>query len=471
MAAQEKRRVMEAERRLKLQEKAERRLQTQQRRAQEKEKARERKDAKAEEAVRTVVEHDQTHEQEEFERLEHELVTRLNEVSRRKKEYMESIKGRSVVEERVVKRESRVQSQGNPAARAAERSSREDSLMRMPLAKRRTGSKRRHRREGGRNGRTKGTNADDDQAHSASPLMLDHGPSVGNAEQDGGAASQSISLENGTGGTGAGFVHTTTGDHTVSSTADIAQANSEQHSVSPHVDLHLRGSGVQISSDSAGSARKVIPVMQRTRANKRKLRKLRQVLGSMKDEASSQYCPQQEKWLQMRDRSRTSQRLMQIINHANAALKQHDERSIEHALQDLSRWIGAQGQCVEEPIDFCQAGAIDILVRLGTKAGVRQSKLSAVETLYALAKSNSKIWIGMLLMNHITPFVDVVTSVLHCTSTVEEVAEEPTHVTSYKSAYMNLISLFLRSTADVIKQESCECLCAALGEYVVHSRV
>ena len=56
-------------------------------------------------------------------------------------------------------------------------------------------------------------------------------------------------------------------------------------------------------------------------------------------------------------------------------------------------------------------------------------------------------------------------------STVEEVAEEPTHVTSYKSACMNLISLFLRSAADVVKQESCGCLCAALGEYVVHSRV
>ncbi len=471
-AAQEKRRVMEAERKHKLQEKAERRLQTQQRRAKEKEKARERRDAKAEEAVRKV-EHDQTHEQEEFERLEHELVTRLNEVSRRKKEYMESIKGRSV-EERVVKRESKVQSHGKPAAGEGQHSTRDDALLRMPLAKRRTGSKRRHRREGGRNGRTKGPYTDDDQAHSASPLTPAHGPSsVGcNGELNSGkAGSQSISLQNGTGGTGAGYVHITTGERTTaSSTADVAQANSEQHHVSPHVDLHPRSSSVEIPSDSSGSVQKVIPVMQRTRANKRKLRKLRQILSSMKEEISSQYCPQQEKWLQMRDRSRTSQRLMQIISQANAALKQHDERSIEHALQDLSRWIGAQGQCVQEPIDFCRAGAIDLLVRLATKAGVRQSKLSAVETLYALAKSNDKLWVGMLLMNQITPFVDVVTSVLHCTSTVEEVAEEPTHVTSYKSACMNLISLFLRSAADV-EQESCACLCAALGEYVVHSRV
>eukprot|EP01044_Picomonas_judraskeda_P010173 COSAG03_NODE_1292_length_4391_cov_1.278425_2_plen_360_part_00 len=269
-------------------------------------------------------------------------------------------------------------------------------------------------------------------------------------------------------------MHTATAENTVSPTADVAQDNSEQHNAPPHIDLHLQYSGVETTTDSSGSSsvRKAIPVMQRTRANKRKLRKLRQVLGSMKEEMSSQVCPQQqEKPLQMRDRSRTTQRLMQIISQATTALKQHDERNIEHALQDLSRWIGGQGQCVEEPIEFCRAGAIDILVRLATKSGVRQSKLSAIETLYSLAKSNDKIWLGMLLTNHITPFVDVLTSVLHCTSTVEEVVEEPAHVTSYKSACMNLISLFLRSSGGVVDQDSCGCLCSALAEYVVHSRV
>jgi hypothetical protein len=191
----------------------------------------------------------------------------------------------------------------------------------------------------------------------------------------------------------------------------------------------------------------------------------------MKEDMGPQYGAQQDIWLQVGEGSRTSQRLIKIISQANGAVKQHDERSLEHALQDLSRWIGAQGQCVDDPIDFCRAGAVDILVQLATKVSARHSKLGAAETLYSLVKTNAKIWLAMLLMNHITPFVDVMTAVLHC-STVEDVVEEPTHVTSYKSACMNLISLFLRGTRDVVDDsESCRCLCSALAEYIVHSRV
>jgi hypothetical protein len=476
-AAQEKRRSMEAERKLKLQEKAERRLQTQQRRAQEKEKARERKDAKAEEVARRT-EHAQTHEQEEFERLEHELVTRLNEVSRRKKEYLESIRGKSA-HERSAKQQLEVKAHIEVDTEEGEDANGDESLLALPLARRRSGGKRRHRREGARSKgtvRSTGTNADDEQAHAAPlltpnhDLVVAHGPEIDST----GSLSDLVLPEHTTGGvtgTAATNLLRTTSPGVASPTTHEARALGTQQDDMPSADVQLRGSELDTPSDGAGSTRKAIPVMQRTRANKRKLRKLRQILSSMKEDMGPQYGAQQDIWLQVGEGSRTSQRLIKIISQANGAVKQHDERSLEHALQDLSRWIGAQGQCVDDPIDFCRAGAVDILVQLATKVSARHSKLGAAETLYSLVKTNAKIWLAMLLMNHITPFVDVMTAVLHC-STVEDVVEEPTHVTSYKSACMNLISLFLRGTRDVVDDsESCRCLCSALAEYIVHSRV
>ena len=420
-AAQEKRRSMQAERKLKLQEKEERRLQTQQRRALEKEKAQELKDAKAEEVVRRA-EIAQTREQQEFERLEHELVTRLNEVSRRKKEYLESIKGKSAAD----------------SAKSVQLPMDGEDGLSLPFARRRNG-KRRHRREGAKARSSRGNAAAADRA----PLTPEHSAAM----------------------------HEGLTDSEPAQDGEYGSASLAASDLSTHHDA--RPSRDDLSDTSSARKAKAIPVMQRTRANKRKLRKLRQVLSGMKEEMAEQYGVQQDGWLQVGEGSRTTQRLLNIVRQASAALKHHDERSVEHALQDLSRWIGAQGQCIDEPIEFCHAGGVDILVRLATltKAGTRQSKLVAAETLCSLVKSNSKIWLAMLLMNHITPFVDVMIAI-HCTSTVEEVAAEPTHVTAYKSACTNLISLFLQGNLDIVDDsEPCRCLCSALAEYIVHSRV
>jgi len=384
-AAQEKRRSMEADRKLRLQEKAERRLQTQRRRAAEKEKAQGRRDlqAKAGGAARRP-EPAETSEQREFERLEHELVTRLNEVSRRKKAYLESIKGGDA---------DAVREEAPPAA------------------------------------------------GEHSPLSVD-------------TSADALSLRREDSWVRAPRVHD----------ASTSQSELDSSSSTANTSRELSAAAQSPSAGGESPRKKAIPVVQRTRATKRKMRKLRQALSSMKDEMAADYgarpdglaAADGDVWLRA------------IVRAAGGALQRGDERGVEHALQDLSRWVGGQGLRVGDPLQFCRAGAVQVLVQASTKPGARPSRLVAAEILHALVKSNPEIWLAMMVMNHVTPLVDVVVA-LHCNCTVEEVAEEPAHCTAYKSTCTNLIALFLRGSAE--HADLCARLSPALAEYVVLSRL